>query len=261
MARKNERKEVAKVAKQATMFYKVPKGPPTSVKPEVKWTQMVKTVEEEKLHLYDPTLLQEVLKFYSEGLEISRMINENRKAREQDCKDNGTTTASLALRQKQQELSDIYRNKVTVRGQALRQRIKDAQALTVAAAAVPMAPKGVECSMSSPVVGANNEMDSQLVQSGYTSDTMSWLRCGADGGMDWHLSALRERWEDFCESDELFAVIAHFEAEMPACLEEARNVLHARDQCALYAKEVKRAQITVPLPGDEFLKEDPWGVE
>ena len=257
MARKNERK---RVAKQATMFYKVPKGPPTSVKPEVKWTQMVKTVEEEKLHLYDPTLLQEVLKFYSEGLEISRMINENRKAREQDCKDNGTTTASLALRQEQQELSMVKRTKVTEPAKVFRQRIKVAQARAVAAAAVPMAPKGVECSMSSPVVGANDDVDSDDEM-----DSMSWLAVRASSEMDSHWRALNERGEHFWTNDRLSrsAVLDEFDAVAvwKACLEEADDVPHAQDQCALYAKEVKRAQITVPLPGDEFLKEDPWGVE
>ena len=127
MARKNERKKVANVRKP-TMIKKVPKGPPTSVKPGLKPKQMVKTVEEEKLHLCDPELLKDVLKFYSECLIISRMINENKKARDEDRKDNGTTTASLALRQEQQRLSVMKRTNVTEPEKVFRQRIKAAQA-------------------------------------------------------------------------------------------------------------------------------------
>lgn len=99
---------------------------------------MVKTVEEEKLHLCDPELLKDVLKFYSECLIISRMINENKKARDEDRKDNGTTTASLALRQEQQRLSVMKRTNVTEPEKVFRQRIKAARALTVAAAPVHM---------------------------------------------------------------------------------------------------------------------------
>ena len=102
---------------------------------------------------------------------------------------------------------------------------------------VPMAAEGVERSMSSSEVGAEDD--------GYTSDAMGWLVPGADGGMVWHLSELRNRWEDFCESDALFA--AQFEAEMPAYLEGADDVLDAHDQCALWKKEVEWY---------EFLNED-----